>query len=124
MTMSQKRKRAKNNFPFPLTSFSFQKIIHFSFSLMSALVGLSEFLPKTYHCRCPCYEMESNVMFLAMEELPSLAHQHDKSHSLLISPFSSLEVDEPLVWHEAHLLFTVFILLRLELLRYGSYFKL
>lgn len=63
-------------------------------------------------------------MFLAMGELPSPEYQHGESHPLLISPFPFLDVDETLVWHEACLLLAVFILLRLELLRYGSYFKL
>lgn len=66
-------------------------------------------------------EMERNVLCWGRGMLPM-----DGSHPPLTpsSPFLFLDADEILVWHEACLLFAIFILLRLELLRYGSYSKL
>lgn len=77
------------------------------------------FLFSKYH-RCPCYGNGKKCAVLGQGVLPI-----DGSHPPLTPPpFLVLDADEILVWHEACLPFAVFILLRLELLRYGSYSEL
>lgn len=81
--------------------------------------------------------VQSELPFLEIPQVPLLwewkemccawagsAANRWKSSSINPPPFLVLDADEILVWHEACLPFAVFILLRLELLRYGSYFEL
>lgn len=89
---------------------------------MPAPIGLSKkFFKICITAGAPAVQMERNVMFWPRESGQAQSTSTLRVILRLFPPFPFLDVDETLVGSEACFLLSVFILLRLELLRYGSY---